>query len=62
MTYESDTGNLTMLEVVTEVEKNILAMVLLKVDVTDIYSPERVTAVCKRFGLIAGSSMDLLSG
>ena len=62
VTDGSDRGNSSMLDTVTEIEKRLLSMVLLNVDITEIYSPERVTAVCKRFGLIAGSSMDLLSG
>ena len=35
------------------------AMMLMSVDVTDIFSPERVAAVCNEFGLKPGMSMDI---
>ena len=31
-------------------------------DITEVYSPERVAKVAKRYGLVAGSSMDLTTG
>ena len=40
----------------------VLAKVLLGVDVTEVYSPERVVRVCSRYGLAGGSSMDLTTG
>ena len=33
------------------------AMMLMSADVTEIFSPERVAAVCKEFGLTPGMSM-----
>ena len=43
-------------------DRKIVAQVILGVDVTEIYSPERVAKVAKEFGLVPGSSMDLTSG
>ena len=42
--------------------RNILAACLLGIDVTELYSPERVNAVCSEFGLERGSSFDLRTG
>ena len=39
-----------------------MAMCILGIDVTEIYSPERVNQVCERYGLTKGSSMDLTNG
>ena len=38
------------------------AMMLMSADFTDIFSPERVAAVCKEFGFKPGMSMDIKSG
>ena len=43
-------------------DRKILAKILLGVDVTEIHSPERVAKVCIKYGMKAGSSMDLLTG
>ena len=40
----------------------MLASVLKGHDVTEIYSPERVTKLCKKYGLVAGDSYDLRDG
>ena len=40
----------------------ILSAVLKGVDITEIYSPERVTKLCRQYGLIAGDSFDLRDG
>ena len=45
-----------------EVDGKIQSTAILGVDVTEVYSPERVARVAKRFGLTAGSSMDLTNG
>ena len=45
-----------------EVDTKILSAAILGVDVTEVYSPERVARVAKRFGLTTGSSMDLTNG
>ena len=39
-----------------------MSSVILGVDITEVYSPERVAKVAKKFGLVAGSSMDLTNG
>ena len=44
------------------VDRRILSSVILGVDITEVYSPERVAKVAKKFGLVAGSSMDLTNG
>ena len=35
---------------------------LLKVDISEMFSPERVTSVCKKYGLVPGQAMDLKNG
>ena len=35
---------------------------LLKVDMSEMFSPERVTSVCKKYGLVPGQAMDLKNG
>ena len=35
---------------------------ILGMDITEVYPPERVAQVAKRYGLVAGSSMDLMTG
>ena len=32
---------------------------MVRVDVSDMFSPERVTLVCKQYGLISGQAMDI---
>ena len=44
------------------VDRKIIAATLLGVDITEVYSPERLAQVVKRYGLTAGSSMDLTNG
>ena len=43
-------------------DKRIVASVILGVDITEVYSPERVNQVAKRWGLTPGSSLDLTNG
>ena len=43
-------------------EIEILAAVCKGVDITEIFSPERVTKLCKKYGLIARDSFDLRDG
>ena len=45
-----------------ETDRKILASVILNVDITEVYSPVRVNRVAAKFGLCAGSSMDLTTG
>ena len=60
--YVNKVDNCAALEFIGEVERRIISMALLSVDVTEVYSPERVAAVCSKFGLTQGSSMDLTTG
>ena len=46
----------------TAQETNILVGVIDGVDLTAVYSPVRVAGVCARFGLVPGSSFDVLTG
>ena len=45
-----------------ESDIGVLAAVLKGVDITEIYSPARVTKLCSKYGLIAGDSYDLRDG
>ena len=40
-------------------ERRIIGSIIKGVDVSEIYSPRRVTEVCMKFGLIPGDAMDL---
>ena len=44
------------------VDRKIIAATIVGVDITEVYSPERVAEVAKRYGLVAGSSTDLTAG
>ena len=46
----------------SEVELSVITKCLLGADITEIFSPERITAMCDKFGLIRGSAMDLQNG
>ena len=46
----------------TSIERHIVSLVVMGVDVTEIFSPERVAGVAAKFGLIPGSSFDLTNG
>ena len=43
-------------------DKHIVASMILGVDITEMFSPERVVQVAKKMGLSPGSSMDLTTG
>jgi hypothetical protein len=45
-----------------EIDRKILSSSIMGVDITEIYSPERVAQVAGKFGLVSGSSMDLTNG
>ena len=45
-----------------EEDMKILAMMLHSVDLTEVYSPERVVKFCSKYGLIPGDSFDLRNG
>jgi hypothetical protein len=57
--FEAEMDDLDSMELV---DRKIIAATILGVDITEVYSPERVAKVAKRYGLIAGSSMDLTTG
>ena len=46
----------------SSVDRRILLSVLLNVDITEVFSSERVNKLAAKFGLIAGSSLDLTNG
>ena len=45
-----------------EVDRKILASAILGVDITEIFSPERMAKVAREYGLVPGSFMDLTTG
>ena len=45
-----------------KIDDHIVASTLLGVDLTEVYSPERVNKVAKKYGLVPGSSLDLTNG
>ena len=45
-----------------KLDRKILASVLMNVDVTEVYSPIRVSELAAKFGLVPGSSLDLTNG
>ena len=45
-----------------ETDRKIVTAFILGVDVTEVNSLERVTEVAKRYGLVAGTSLDLTNG
>ena len=51
-----------MLDSMDEVDRKILAASILGVDITEVYSPERIAKVARKFGLQAGSFFDLTNG
>ena len=51
-----------MMDSAKEVDRKILGAAFLGVDITEVYSPERVAKVAWKFGLPAGSSFDLVNG
>ena len=50
------------LSVCSNLDRKIMSAVLRGMDVTEVYSPERVTRACLKMGLWPGSSMDLTNG
>ena len=46
----------------SEEDRKILASMLLGVDITEVYSPERIARAAIEFGLVADSSMVLTNG
>ena len=62
--YDSETiGEAdTSMSELTEVDRRILASAILNVDITEVFSPERINQVASKFGLVPGSSLDLRTG
>ena len=58
----SDGADDMTLSGLNEADRKIIASVIMGVDITEVFSPERVAQVAKRFGLTTGSSMDLTNG
>ena len=61
----SDIGmqsDIDMINYLSADDRRILSSVILGVDITEVFSPARVAQVAKKFGLLAGSSMDLTDG
>ena len=52
----------TEAEPMNSVDRRIIDALLAKKDVTEVFSPERVTLACRRFMLRPGSAMDLRTG
>ena len=44
------------------IDQDIIKRMIMGVDVTEVYSPARVTEACKKLGLSAGSFFDLSNG
>ena len=56
---DSDRMDDGILSGLNEIDRNILAAAIMGVDITEVFSPERVAQVAKIFGSAARSSMDL---
>ena len=50
------------IDLLNDIDRKIPSASTLGVDITEVYSPERVARVAKKFGLVSGSSMDLTIG
>ena len=66
VSYQSDGPQSTideqMLDSLNSVDRRIIAASLMGVDITEVFSPERVAQVARRYGLVAGTSFDLTNG
>ena len=51
-----------MLDSLNTVDRRIMAAAIMGSDITEVFSPERVAQVARRFGLVAGTSFDLTNG
>ena len=58
---DTDEDSEGMLNQIIE-NRKILAALIRGVDITEIYSPERVTQACKKQNLVPGSALDLTTG
>ena len=51
-----------MLDSLDEIDRRILASIIMSVDVTEVFSPARVNKLAAKFGLTPGASLDLTNG
>ena len=64
VSYNSDGPQMDdqMLSGMNATDRRILSAAILGVDLTEVFSPERIAKVARQFGLTAGTSMDLTTG
>ena len=55
-------GDDTEMSSLSELDRKILASVILGVDITEVFSPARVNQLATKFGLVPGNSLDLTDG
>ena len=59
VSYRTDEDSVIMDDVglngLDEIDRKILSAAILNVDITEVYSPERVARIATKFGLVAGS-------
>ena len=58
----SDEGVDQNMDSLDEIDRRILASVIMSVDVTECFSPARVNKLAAKFGLVPGASLDLTNG
>ena len=58
----SDEDASQMMDSLDEIDRRILASVIMSVDVTEVFSPARVNKLAAKFGLLPGASLDLTNG
>ena len=51
-----------MWDTMDDAESRIIWSLVRQVDITEVYSPQRVTQVCSKFGLTPGMAVDLTTG
>ena len=51
-----------MMSSLDEIDRRILASIIMGADVTEVFSPERVNRLATKFGLTPGASLDLTNG
>ena len=59
---QSDDAADTRMDLLSSVDRRILASVILGVDITEVFSPIRVNQLAAKFGLVPGASLDLTNG
>ena len=57
-----DVDDNPMVGIMDHADRKILSAVIRGVDITEVYSPERVGKVWRKYGLMTGQAMDLLTG